>query len=41
MKRNQEKLKEEFLAEAEELFDQLMEWEAEHDRPNLKVVKSL
>jgi hypothetical protein len=41
MKRHQEKLKEEFLAEAEELFDQLMEWEGENDRPNLAQIEDI
>ena len=41
MKRNQEKLKEEFLVEAEDLFDQLMEWEAENDRPNLTQIEDI
>jgi uncharacterized protein with PIN domain len=41
MKRDQEKLKEEFLAEAEELFDRLMEWEGETDRPNLTQIEDI
>jgi len=41
MKRDKEKLKEEFLAEAEELFDRLMEWEGEHDRPNLTQIEDI
>ena len=41
MKRDQEKLKEEFLAEAEELFDRLMEWEAGTDRPNLTQIEDI
>ena len=41
MKRAKEKLKEEFLAEAEELFDRLMEWEGEHDRPNLTQIEDI
>ena len=41
MKRNQDKLKEDFLVEAEDLFDQLMEWEAENDRPNLTQIEDI
>ena len=41
MKRNQDKLKAEFLAEAEELYDQLMAWEAEHERPNLTQIEDI
>ena len=41
MKRKQEKLKEEFLAEAEELFDQLMKWETENERPNLTQIEDI
>ena len=41
MKREKKQLKEEFLAEAEELFDQLMEWEDEHERPNLTQIEDI
>ena len=41
MKRDPEKLKEEFLAEAAELFDRLMEWEAETERPNLTQIEDI
>lgn len=41
MKSDKEKLKEEFLAEAEELFDRLMEWEAKTERPNLTQIEDI
>jgi uncharacterized protein with PIN domain len=41
MKKTREKLEAEFLAEAKELFDQLMEWESEHDRPNLTQIEDV
>lgn len=41
MKCDKEKLKEEFLAEAEELFDQLIEWEGANARPNLTQIEDI
>ena len=41
MKGNEEKLKEEFLAEAAKLFDQLMEWAGENERPNLTQIEDI
>jgi len=41
MKKNREKLEAEFLAEAKELFDELMEWEGEHERPDLTQIEDI
>jgi hypothetical protein len=41
MKKNREQLKAEFIAEAEELFDELMKWEARSDKPNLTEIEEI
>lgn len=41
MKTSQEKLKAEFLAEAEALFDQLMEWDEHTAKPNLTQIEEI
>ncbi len=41
MKTNREKLKTEFLAEAEELFDQLMEWDEHTLKPDLTQIEEI
>ena len=41
MKKNQEKLKAEFLAEAEALFDELMAWDEETPKPNLTQIEDV
>jgi len=41
MKVNQEKLKAEFLAEAEALFDELMEWEADTRKPDMTQIEEI
>jgi len=41
MKKSQEQLKAEFMAEAEELFDGLMEWEEQTDRPSLTQIEEI
>jgi hypothetical protein len=35
MKKNREQQKAEFMAEAGELFDEMMEWEEQTEKPNL------
>ena len=35
MKKNKEQLKAEFMAEIGELFDELMEWEEQTEKPNM------
>jgi uncharacterized protein with PIN domain len=41
MKTSQEKLKAEFLAEAESLFDQLMAWDEQTHEPNLTQIEEV
>jgi len=41
MKKSREKLKAEFIAEAEELFDELMEWEENNEKPNLTQIEEI
>ena len=41
MKKSRENLRSEFLAEAEELFDELMDWDDENERPNLTQIEDL
>ena len=41
MKTNREKLKTEFLAEAEELFDQLIEWDEHTLKPDLTQIEEI
>jgi uncharacterized protein with PIN domain len=41
MKKSREQLKAEFIAEAEELFDELMEWEEQTDKPNLTEIEEI
>jgi uncharacterized protein with PIN domain len=41
MKTSQEKLKAEFLAEAEALFDQLMAWDEQTDEPDLSQIEEI
>jgi uncharacterized protein with PIN domain len=41
MKKNREKLEAEFLAEAKDLFDELMDWDDENAAPNLTQIEDL
>ncbi|UCF26829.1 MAG: hypothetical protein JSW42_09210, partial [Chloroflexota bacterium] len=41
MKTNRKQLKAEFLAEAEELFDQLMEWDENTSKPGLTQIEEV
>ena len=41
MKKNKEQLKAEFMAEADELFDELMEWEEQTEKPNLTQIEEI
>ena len=41
MKRSQEKLKAEFMEEAEALFDELMVWEGENKEPDLTQIEEI
>ena len=41
MKKSREQLKAEFIAEAEELFDELMEWDEETQKPNLTQIEEI
>jgi len=41
MKKNREKLEAEFLAEAKELFDELMAWEDETPEPDLTQIEEI
>jgi len=41
MKHNRDKLREEFLAEAEELFDELMDWDDENEEPNMTQIEDI
>ena len=41
MKTKRKKLKAEFLAEAEELFDQLMEWDKQTSKPDLTQIEEI
>jgi uncharacterized protein with PIN domain len=41
MKTSQDKLKAEFLAEAEALFDRLMEWDEQTAKPNLTQIEEI
>ena len=41
MKKNREQLKAEFMAEADELFDEMMEWEEQTEKPNLTQIEEI
>ena len=41
MKKNREKLKAEFVAEAEELFDQLMVWDEQTSKPDMTQIEEI
>jgi hypothetical protein len=41
MKKNRAQLKAEFMAEAEELFDELMEWDEQTEKPNLTQIEEI
>ena len=41
MKKSRGQLKAEFIAEAEELFDELMEWDEQTDKPNLTQIEEI
>lgn len=41
MKKSREQLKEEFIAEAEELFDELMEWDEQTEKPNMTQIEEI
>lgn len=41
MKKSREKLKAEFLAEAEELFDELMAWDEKNQKPDLTQIEEM
>jgi len=41
MKKNKEQLKAEFMAEAGELFDEMMEWEEQTEKPNLTQIEGI
>jgi uncharacterized protein with PIN domain len=41
MKKNKEQLKAEFMAEAGELFDEMMEWEERTEKPNLTQIEEI
>jgi hypothetical protein len=41
MKKSREQLKVEFIAEAEELFDELMEWDEQNEKPNLTQIEEI
>ena len=41
MKKSREQLKEEFIAEAEDLFDEMMEWDEQTDKPNLTQIEEI
>ena len=41
MKKSQEQLKAEFMTEAEELFDRLIEWEEQTEKPNLTEIEDI
>jgi uncharacterized protein with PIN domain len=41
MKRKREKLREEFLAEAGELFDELMDWDDETEAPTMTQIEDI
>ena len=41
MKQNKAQLKAEFMAEAEELFDEMMEWEEQTGKPNLTQIEGI
>ena len=41
MKKSREELKAEYLAEAGELFDELMDWDDENERPNLTQIEDI
>ena len=41
MKKSREELKAEFIAEAEELFDEMMEWEEQTEKPNLTQIEGI
>lgn len=41
MKKNREQLKAEFMAEAGELFDEMMEWDEQTEKPNLTQIEEI
>ncbi len=41
MKKSREELKAEYLAEAGELFDELLDWDDENERPNLTQIEDV
>jgi hypothetical protein len=41
MKRSEERLKAEFMTEAEALFDELMDWEGENKEPDLTQIEEI
>jgi uncharacterized protein with PIN domain len=41
MKKSRAQLKAEFIAEAEELFDELMEWDKQNEKPNLTQIEEI
>ena len=41
MKKSREQLKAEFITEAEALFDELMEWEEQNEKPNLTQLEDI
>ena len=41
MKKSQEQLKAEFMAEAEEVFDRLIEWGEQTEKPNLTEIEDI
>jgi uncharacterized protein with PIN domain len=41
MKKDREKLRAEFMAEAEELFDELMTWDEQHQKPNMTQIEEI
>ena len=41
MKKNRKKVKAEFLAEAEALFDQLMEWDEHTSKPDMTQIEEI
>ena len=41
MKKNREELQAEFLAEAKELFDELMDWDDANEAPNLTQIEDV
>ena len=41
MKKSREQLKAEFIAEAGELFDEMMEWEEQTEKPNMTQIEEI